>query len=142
MASLKQHCKHTFERYGVRGEDIHKWMDEPSQLFGSLHREWRHREEQVIPKVFIDKYGEDLARYIITDHLLLDQKEKSVYELVIEVLKKRPQTLDEITMDVDRPFKKVKHVLKQLCDQELASMESIRVGMKENQVVYTLKTQS
>ena len=74
MPSKTEHCTHTLDRYGVTGEDIHSWIDEPSRLGGN-HRRFRHDPDQEIPKIFIDKYGEQLARNIILDHIYLDSFE-------------------------------------------------------------------
>ena len=75
MPNNEEHCKHTLNLYGVRGEDIHRWMDEPSQLYGSSHRWVRHDKYQEVPESFIKKYGETLARDIMMDHILADQIE-------------------------------------------------------------------
>lgn len=67
-------------RYGVTGSDIHAWMDEPSQLYGSSHR-WTRHNAKMVPKKFIEKYGAELARAIMIDHILLDRKN---YKIIIE----------------------------------------------------------
>lgn len=74
MPGREEHCQHTLERYGVRGEDIHGWMDEPSLILGSEHRKERHDPTQETPQIFITKYGRELARNIILDHIFLDVK--------------------------------------------------------------------
>ena len=56
----------------MEGSDIHTWMDEPVKVYGSAHRVFRHISEW-IPKVFFDKYGEDLARNIMLDHIIYDK---------------------------------------------------------------------
>jgi hypothetical protein len=48
-------------------------MDEPSQLYGPSHR-WTRHNAKFIPQRFIDKYGEELARAIMIDHILLDKQ--------------------------------------------------------------------
>jgi len=70
--NLLEHANHTKEIYGITGEDIHKWIDNPVKLFGVNHRTIRHDPNQDIPKIFIDKYGLELARNIIIDHMILD----------------------------------------------------------------------
>lgn len=77
-----EHALHTLKRYGVTGEDIHKWMDEPSRVIGN-HRKFRHDPEQQIPKIFLKKYGDELARNIILDHIFLDMQYKQ-HEPIIE----------------------------------------------------------
>lgn len=75
MPNNEEHCRHTLSLYGVRGEDVHRWMDEPSQLYGSSHRWVRHDKYQEVPESFIEIYGEDLARNIMLDHILADSSE-------------------------------------------------------------------
>lgn len=72
-----EHVQHTLKKYDVMGDDIHKWMDEPSRIAGNDHRRFRHDPDQEIPSCFIEKYGEDLARNILLDHIYLDTLNKS-----------------------------------------------------------------
>ncbi|MBU0847291.1 hypothetical protein KKH23_08935 [Patescibacteria group bacterium] len=76
MPNHNEHCKHTRELYGVDGAEIHTWMDEPSQLYGASHR-WIRHDLSLIPKKFIDRYGKELAKQIMLDHILLDRKDKT-----------------------------------------------------------------
>lgn len=76
MPNVTEHSESCYRKYGVSGEDIHHWMDETVTLAGSGHRSSRHSLKQKIPQLFIEKYGEDLARYIMEDHILLDSKTK------------------------------------------------------------------
>lgn len=71
MPNREEHCRHSFEMYGVRAEDVHAWMDEPSKIYGPRHRHTRH-DLKLIPMKFVEKYGEELARAIMLDHILLD----------------------------------------------------------------------
>jgi len=79
MPSNEEHSEDTFRRYGVRASDLHKWIDEPSELYGASHRWVRHNirklrsDPNYIPKEFVEKYGEELARNIMIDHILLDK---------------------------------------------------------------------
>jgi len=82
MPDHSEHCKRTRELYGVDGAEIHRWMDEPSQLYGSSHR-WTRHDLSLIPKKFIDKYGEELAKQIMLDHILLDRKGESEIKLSV-----------------------------------------------------------
>lgn len=84
MPNNDEHSKHTYDIYGVRGEEIHKWMDEPSRLYGASHRKTRHDPDQSIPKIFVEKYGEELARNIIIDHILLDTKTPDFIEPIAD----------------------------------------------------------
>lgn len=72
MPSFDEHCKFTYDRYGVTGEEIHEWMDEPVKLFGPSHRKIRHDPNQKIPQKFIEIYGAELSRNIVLDHILKD----------------------------------------------------------------------
>ena len=82
MPSHDEHCQYTFERYGVTGEEIHEWMDEPAKLLGSTHRKARHDPRQNLPKYLIQMYGESLAKNIMIDHLLLDSETKTGEKLL------------------------------------------------------------
>ena len=73
MPNNDEHSSHTLHRYGVSGSDIHAWMDAPSQIYGSSHR-WTRHNAKMIPKKFIEKYGEEQARAIIIDHIILDRE--------------------------------------------------------------------
>jgi len=37
MPNHEEHCLHSLKRYGVRGDDVHTWMDEPSFTMGPSH---------------------------------------------------------------------------------------------------------
>jgi hypothetical protein len=79
LPNHEEHCKHSEQRYGVRGDDIHSWMDEPSRILGRSHRGERHdpvRDLPIVLRVFGEEYGEDVARQIFLDHLYLDNKER------------------------------------------------------------------
>lgn len=73
MSSNRKHSDRSRRRYGYGGEDVHRWMDEPFRLYGSSHRKVRHEPDQEIPKVFLEKYGEELARNLMLDHILYDK---------------------------------------------------------------------
>lgn len=80
MPSHEEHCQHSEKRYGVRGDDIHTWMDEPSFIMGSSHRDERHNPRRDLPiniKMFGNDYGEGVARQVFLDHILLDRKESA-----------------------------------------------------------------
>ena len=87
-----KHSEHSLIMYGVDGYDIHSWMDEPSQIYGGGHRKFRHDPDIEIPQVFINKYGEELARNIILDHLYLDRELKNTEP--VEVVKETKFPVD------------------------------------------------
>jgi hypothetical protein len=72
MPGNEEHCVATLERYGVRAEEVHRWMDEPCRLYGVSHRKTRHDFNQPIPDEFVRRYGEAMARNIMNDHILMD----------------------------------------------------------------------
>ncbi len=76
MTGNREHCSHTLELFGVTGKDIHRWMDAPAKEFGQGHRKTRHNADLEIPQVFIDRYGDELARKIVLDHIKLDNRHK------------------------------------------------------------------
>ena len=78
MPRRSEHTEHTMSKYGVTGEDIHIWMDEPGMIYGSSHTNERHDPDQIIPYEFVMKYGEELARDIIHDHLYLHELEAQI----------------------------------------------------------------
>jgi hypothetical protein len=77
VLNIEEHSKFTFSKYGVRGEDIHTLMNEPSILWGLKHKHNRHIPNQSIPNSFIEKYGETLAKNIMIDHIILDQESEN-----------------------------------------------------------------
>jgi len=84
MPSHDEHCRYTFERYGVTGEEIHEWMDEPVKLYGPTHRKARHDPNQKLPQYLIQIYGESLAKNIMIDHILQDAETKTGEKLLYE----------------------------------------------------------
>ncbi|MCW4039195.1 MAG: hypothetical protein NWE83_00420 [Candidatus Bathyarchaeota archaeon] len=53
MPRRKQHREFTLRKYGVTGDDIHKWTDERYQDLGVRHRQERHQYNEWLPKRFI-----------------------------------------------------------------------------------------
>lgn len=47
IPSHEEHCQNTLKKFGVRGDDIHKYMDELCTVFGREHRQFRHKAETV-----------------------------------------------------------------------------------------------
>jgi hypothetical protein len=84
MPNHEEHCRHSEQRYGVRGDDIHTWMDEPSYILGRSHRDERHdprRDLPIVIQMFGDEYGDDVARQIFLDHIYLDKQERERNQL-------------------------------------------------------------
>ncbi len=75
MPTNKIHSKHSKEFYGVEASDLHKWLDAPVTILGSGHRKYRHSNSVLdnIPKKFVEKYGYQLCKDIIIDHLSLEK---------------------------------------------------------------------
>jgi hypothetical protein len=80
MPNHEEHCRHSFKEYGVRGDDIHTWMDKPSYVMGPSHRDERHSPKRDLPiviQLFGNEYGNDVARQIFLDHIILDAQERA-----------------------------------------------------------------
>jgi hypothetical protein len=77
MPQHEEHCLHSEKRYGVRGDDIHSWIDEPVAVAGASHRDYRHdlRSLPVAIQIFGQKYGADMVENIFLDHLKADSEE-------------------------------------------------------------------
>jgi hypothetical protein len=77
MPDHEEHCQHTLKRYGVRGDDIHTFLDEPCRVAGQGHREFRHDTKTVklVGELFGSKYGKELAENIALDHITADHEE-------------------------------------------------------------------
>jgi len=77
MPQHEEHCLHSEKRYGVRGDDIHAWMDEPAQVSGGSHRNYRHDLNglQIAIQMFGKIYGAEMVENIFLDHLKLDSEE-------------------------------------------------------------------
>ena len=80
------------KRYGVRGDDIHAWMDEPSQVSGAAHRMFRHdlKSLPVAIKLFGAEYGDEMVENIFLDHLKADSEEDR-----LKTLKNRSPSQEE-----------------------------------------------
>jgi hypothetical protein len=83
MPSGGEHIAYCQDKLGISGIDIHEWMDEPSQQHHKgRHRILRHTPDTEVPERFIKKYGEELTKKIILNHIKLDNmtpKELSKY---------------------------------------------------------------
>jgi len=77
MPSHEEHCQHSFKRYGVRGDEIHSWMDEPSSVAGGSHRTYRHDLASLPTAIqqFDKLYGVEMVENIFLDHLKADSEE-------------------------------------------------------------------
>lgn len=77
MPNHEEHCQHSFNRYGVRGDDIHTFLDQPCKLAGRGHRTFRHDTKTIklVGEMFGKKYGKTLAENIALDHITADHEE-------------------------------------------------------------------
>lgn len=92
MPEHEEHCLHSLKRYGVRGDDIHSWMDEPSSIAGGSHRDFRH-ELSSLPaaiQIFGSKYGADMVENIFLDHLKADSEENRRKEVERSHIEEKP----------------------------------------------------
>ena len=112
MPNLAKHCKFSFERYGVYGEEIHKWLDEPTKISTFNHRQFRHDTETIklVATIFGKKYGKNLAEQIALDHVMLDHKEELKLEKIepkeaLQTSKptQMPQKIEEETKPEEQP---------------------------------------
>lgn len=79
MPNHEEHCQHSLKRVGIRGDEIHTWIDEPSKIAGSSHRQFRHGLEAIDTaiQVFGSQYGVEKVREIFLDHLMADSEDNS-----------------------------------------------------------------
>jgi len=115
MPSYDEHCKQSFERYGITGEEIHEWMDEPCKIYGSAHRKVRHDPNQQLPAFLIHRYGADLARNIMIDHVLLDTSTKTGDSLLF----KESESISQISKNMKKDdlaelFKEIEQICAEL----------------------------
>jgi hypothetical protein len=82
MPSHQEHCADSMKRYGKTFSEVHTWMDEPSLILGSAHRQYRH-DPYVTPIEAKAIFG-DFADHVCLDHIRLDEQEnrKRANELV------------------------------------------------------------
>lgn len=66
------------KRYGVRGDEIHRYLDEPCRVAGQAHRQYRHDTKTIklVGEIFAPTYGRELAENIALDHLTADHEEE------------------------------------------------------------------
>ena len=69
----EEHCQHSFKTTGVRGDDIHSYIDRCPYM-GKNHRIVGHTPEDLVQLLehFKGKYPEQIIRDIFYDHLILD----------------------------------------------------------------------
>jgi hypothetical protein len=96
MPSHEEHCSHSQKRYGVRGDEIHTWMDEPSSVAGASHRDYRHNLTSLPTAIqmFQNLFGADMVENIFLDHLKADSEESRKQEKRIDVFKKWSESED------------------------------------------------
>jgi len=83
MLQHEEHCLHSQKRYGIRGDDVHSWIDEPVAVAGASHRDYRHdlRSLPTAIQLFGQKYGADMVENIFLDHLKADSEENRKKEV-------------------------------------------------------------
>ena len=97
MPNHEEHCLHSEKRYGVRGDEIHAWIDEPSKVSGGTHREYRHNLNslQTAIQIFGKSYGAEMVENIFLDHLRADSEEKRKRKEELEKRGVSPKTWTE-----------------------------------------------
>jgi glycine cleavage system aminomethyltransferase T len=78
MPDHEEHCQHSLKRYGVRGDDIHSYIDEPCKIARQGHRVYRHDTTTIklVGQIFGAKYGSAFAESIALDHITADHEEE------------------------------------------------------------------
>jgi len=124
MPNLGEHCKHSKERYGYEGREIHQWLDEPSRVYGGSHRGFRHDEETVIlaGNRFGKNYGEgvlgnSIAQQIALDHIILDQQEALKNRLQGNDSSADAKAFEEVEAQYEEVFERKKVELKKVIDE-------------------------
>lgn len=74
MPNHETHCEHSFQRYGRRFSELHRWMDEPSRGLGPRHQVLRH-DLKTTPAEARGLFGE-WADQAAIDHILLDLRHR------------------------------------------------------------------
>jgi len=72
LPSHEEHCQQSLRRYGKTFSELHKWMDEPSEILGYKHRMYRH-DPYTTPHVARRLFGE-YADEACLDHIRLDRE--------------------------------------------------------------------
>jgi len=71
MPLHEEHCQDSLRRYGKRFDELHRWMDEPSDILGPKHRKYRHDPNKT-PHEARQLFGE-FADQACLDHIRLDR---------------------------------------------------------------------
>ena len=124
MANLSEHSRHTLKRYGVTGESIHRWMDEPSQIDGE-HRRFRHEVNTEIPREYIKEFGEELSRNILLDHIDLDKHTVSESKRAKLILK---EGIEKLPKEFDILFKLMNNRNKLSKEERLRAEQSLLIS--------------
>jgi len=81
MPELRLHSFYSYLKLGISARDVHKWIDESWHTYPSLeHREYRHNIDSALKEIekdrhdLIEKYGIDLIKEIILNHIKLDNE--------------------------------------------------------------------
>ena len=78
MPGNSEHTQQSMKRYGYGFRDLHRWMDEPSNVTGWNHRKFRHdpwKTPDESEKIFWDKVPENQRqniKHVVMDHINLD----------------------------------------------------------------------
>lgn len=92
-----------------------------------------------MPRMFVIKYGKELARYIMVDHLLLDGMKKSAREQVLELLaEEKGLTVAEAAKEIGRARSSAQRILQKLWEEGLASKEHVLIGIGGYKSYYRL----
>jgi len=73
MPNHEEHCQASLRKYDKRFDELHSWMDGPSEILGKKHRMYRH-DPEVTPKEAKKLFGEN-ADNACLDYITLDKRE-------------------------------------------------------------------
>ena len=91
LPNHEEHCAESLKRYGKTFSEVHAWMDEPSLILGSAHRQYRH-DPYVTPMEAKAIFG-DFADHACLDHIRLDEQENRKRANNPEITNVQPVTI-------------------------------------------------
>lgn len=79
MPSVNEHVAHSNKWIGVKGTEIHKWIDAPFDKHQAYHRRYRHDFDSCIRELVLDrpdlieKFGITITEKVVKDHIDFDK---------------------------------------------------------------------
>lgn len=78
MPPVNEHVAHSNKRIGVKGTEIHKWIDALFGTYHTHHRRYRHdfascmKEIVIVRPDLIEKFGIAVTEKVVKDHIDFD----------------------------------------------------------------------